>query len=220
MSNEIFKEEVEANIGFLLEATPTKLNKLESNNAASVTEIKKHVGDMQPLTGATTKSTTVTTARETRFQSMEANMGKTLVQIQGFSQKVTSIQNQFSIMARGNFPLSAYPEYLGAPPWITPYTLSAGSSLSPMVWGNETLSREELRNIGTIPPGPNESGGGKDTLNSQVVGTVTTGRPPTPSNVQEILSQDDDAIHSPSSSQRRETRALHVNVNINRHDQR
>jgi len=116
VSNENFKEEVEANIGSLLEATLAKLNKLETNNAASEAEIKKHAGDIQVLTGVITKSTTVAVALETRFQSVEANVGKILVQMQGFSQNMTSIQNQLSIMAPGNFPLQAHPGYLGAPP--------------------------------------------------------------------------------------------------------
>ena len=58
-----------------------------------------------------------------------------------------------------------------------------------------------------------------DPLNFQAVGAVATGRPPTPSHVQDILIQDN-ANQSPSQTQRSATHALRVNINAQNHSQR
>ena len=159
-ANDSFKEGVELSVGTQLAGTLAQLQKLESNNLASEAEIQKHTGDIQALTGVITHLTTVAAGLKTRFQSVETNVAKILAQKHSFDQNIISIQNQLSVLASGTVQLPIHPGYLGAPPRITPYTLTPGSPPSPMTWENASPPWEEIRNSGNIPPAPDESGGG------------------------------------------------------------
>ena len=126
-----------------------QLNKVENNNGASEVQIKKHAGNLRVLTGVITKLTMAATALETRFQSVEENVWNVVVQLQGFSQNMATIQKQLATMAPGTFPISENPVYPAIPPRLAPFSqMPEIPQVTPISWDYDMQQREEQWTIG------------------------------------------------------------------------